>query len=137
MARVCVRFPNAVADPKLTVQLAERALSAKSNDPQYLGTLGAALYRAGQLDAAIQRLNAAVKSGATGREWLFLAMAHHRLGHAFEARMWLDRAAKWIDQATDEKLKGAATRLPWDQRLELQHLRREAEELLKTPEPKK
>jgi hypothetical protein len=29
--------------------------------------------------------------------WLVLAMAHQRLGHADEARKWFDKAARWMD----------------------------------------
>jgi hypothetical protein len=33
--------------------------------------------------------------------WFFLAMAHYRLGHAEEARRWLEKASR----ATDDVLK--------------------------------
>ena len=68
--------------------------------------------------------------------WFFLAMAHHRLGHADEARRWLEKAT----QATEEALKPPAEppgksaepsgAIPpdWKRKLTLQLLRREAEE---------
>ncbi|HEV3260898.1 MAG TPA: hypothetical protein VG013_28865, partial [Gemmataceae bacterium] len=40
--------------------------------------------------------------------WLVLAMAHHRLGHADEARRWLDKADQWIKKATEELPRGDA-----------------------------
>jgi hypothetical protein len=75
--------------------------------------------------------------------WFFLAMAHHRLGHAPEARQWLDKAI----QATDRTLGASpapaqpppgdsdpagVTPPAWNRRLTLDLLRREAVELLKT-----
>jgi hypothetical protein len=30
--------------------------------------------------------------------WFFLAMAHHRLGHADEARRWLDQGVHGIEE---------------------------------------
>jgi WD40 repeat protein len=95
----CVLAPDAVPDPARAVELAECAVAGAPANPTYLTTLGAALYRAGQLDAAIGRLNEA--NGAFGqlspgdprnqshRSFLFLAMAHGRLGHADEAQNWL------------------------------------------------
>jgi hypothetical protein len=56
-------------------------------------------------------------------------MAHQQLGHADEARKWLDKAAAWIQKADQEK-----TLSPQD-RLELQWLRREAETLVKGAKP--
>ena len=42
--------------------------------------------------------------------WLVLAMAHHRLGRADDARTWFDKAAKWIDPAWSKE-PGAGLRL--------------------------
>jgi hypothetical protein len=73
--------------------------------------------------------------------WFYLAMAHHRLGHADEARRWLDQAV----QGTDEALKSPAEPpaksgkpdgvIPpnWDRRLTLGLLRREAEQWIQAP----
>jgi hypothetical protein len=73
--------------------------------------------------------------------WYFLAMAHHRLGHADVARRWLDKAL----QGTQETLHSPAE-LPgksqnadgvippnWHRRLTLRLLRREAERLIQGP----
>jgi hypothetical protein len=59
-----------------------------------LNTLGAALYRAGRSQEAIFRLEEGIrKRGGESlpQDWVFLAMAHHQLGHDTEARRWLDR----------------------------------------------
>jgi predicted Zn-dependent protease len=55
---------------------------------ELLRTLGAALYRAGLTQEAIDRLNEAIaadKDRSVVQDWLFLALAHHHLGHAAEA----------------------------------------------------
>src|SRR5262249_17971358 len=105
----------------------------------YPTTLGPALYRAGRFAEAIQRLNevnAAWDQAATkpimhspAYTWFFLAMAHQRVGHAGEARHWLDKGLKGMEEETRSQA------LPWNRRLTLQLLRREAEALLKKPPP--
>jgi WD40 repeat protein/tetratricopeptide (TPR) repeat protein len=91
----CVLGPDGSADLEQPVRLAERAVKAAPNEMRrgdYLNTLGAALYRAGRLDAAIERLDEAVGlKGASPHptDFAFLAMAHHRLGHHAEAGRWL------------------------------------------------
>jgi tetratricopeptide (TPR) repeat protein len=136
LAWTCVLAPDAVADPTLPVQLAEQAVKSSPKTSAYLNTLGAAHYRAGQYDRAIQRLNAAMQvqgQGGTAADWLFLALAHQKLGHADEAKQWLDKAVAWIEKADREKT------LSRSNRLELQWLRREAEDLIegKKAAPKK
>jgi WD40 repeat protein/tetratricopeptide (TPR) repeat protein len=90
---------------------------------------GAALYRAGKWEQAVRVLE--TPAGWTGPSqvwaWLFLAMAHDRLGHAAPARQFLEKAQAWID-AADRKETLYADRF---QRVEFHTLRREAEELLK------
>jgi WD40 repeat protein/tetratricopeptide (TPR) repeat protein len=142
VVRTCVALPDAVTDTAQLMALAEPArLSARSgarsgyplnysNGPA-LTTMGAALYRAGRLKAAVQRLTAANHwhgGGGEATSWLFLAMGHARLGHGAEARPWLEKAAAWIEEALTRKPE--ENPLPWDQRLILQRLRREAEALI-------
>jgi tetratricopeptide (TPR) repeat protein len=64
--------------------------------------VGAALLRAGRLDEAVHRFE---ESLAIEPEWwdhglnaYGLALAHHRLGHAADARRWLDRAERWLTE---------------------------------------
>jgi len=58
---------------------------------------------------------------------LFLAMAHHRLGHGDLARQFIEKARAWIEEA-DRNERFYADRF---QRVEFHALLREAEELLK------
>jgi WD40 repeat protein len=128
VAWTCAVVPGAVAEYKRVQRLAEKGASGQPGSWEARSTLGSVLYRAGQLEAAVRRLEEACKlhgKGGTAYEWLVLAMAHHRLGHAEEARRCLGRAADWLGKAT----------LNWDQRIELDFLRREAEALLKAAKP--
>jgi len=114
--------PGALVDPMRVVTLAEKAVGEYGRRHAYLDTLGATLYRAGQAEAAIRTLEEGLRDHAAGggiSDWLFLAMAHHRLGQVDKARRWLDKSA--VD---------AAPPATWDQRLALQILRREAESLI-------
>jgi tetratricopeptide (TPR) repeat protein len=92
----CGLAPDAVVEPEVLVRLAEFAVKGYPKEERHsaLNTLGAALYRAGRFEEAIRRLEEGIRlrSGGTDPEdWVFLAMAHHRLGHRDEARRWLDR----------------------------------------------
>src|SRR5262249_50733027 len=126
VARTCVLAADAGVDPTRLVQLAEKGLAGSPRSSFFLGILGSALYRAGKFDRAVGRLEEACKvhdKGGTAREWLFLAMAHQRLGNPKEAGSWLEKEKS--------KPKDTAGSLPWNQRLEHELLRREAEKLLK------
>jgi hypothetical protein len=90
----------------------------------YLNTLGAVLHRAGRDREAVERLREGIEvDGGQGNalDWLFLALAYHRLGDPAEAYRWLARAS------------GPASRLPgasvWAT-AEIEHLRREAAGLI-------
>jgi WD40 repeat protein/serine/threonine protein kinase len=126
----CVLAPDAVPDAAQLTQLAEHALAAAPKNYALLNTLGIASYRASRYDAAIQRLTAAIEAHGGGGEaldWLFLAQAHHRLGHRDESLEWFDKAETWIDRETNPKTRGTlGSRLSWEERLELLLLLREA-----------
>jgi lipopolysaccharide biosynthesis regulator YciM len=134
VALICTLRPNAVPDPSLLVCIEERAVANRL----LARVRGHVLYRAGRFEEAVQRLNEqlAATTDGTGsfREWLFLAMAHHHLGHAAEARQWLDKTIQW-----EAKQKADAKPMEWQHRVGLEFLRREAQELIegKAAEPKK
>jgi WD40 repeat protein/serine/threonine protein kinase len=97
LAWVCALGPDGLADYARLIDLAERVVrGARSDDVRAgsLNTLGAILYRAGRYQDAITRLNESIKlRGGSGSDldWLFLAMAHHRLGETTRARTYLAR----------------------------------------------
>jgi tetratricopeptide (TPR) repeat protein len=132
VAYTCVARPRVAADPAALVRLGEVAA------PLFRGNgrvTGAALYRAGRYDEAARRLEESARQATpVAWDWLFLAMAHHRLGHAEVARGYLDRAARWI--TTADAARGPAASGPrtswhsWNERAEVRALYREAEALL-------
>jgi tetratricopeptide (TPR) repeat protein len=137
----CVLAPDAVADYSRLLQWAEKLLAAQPRNFAYLDTLGAALLRAGRFDEALQRLNEAnaiykpadEQRSAFAYNLCLLAMVHQRLGHAEEARKWLDKAIGKIEEAVQKKPQGVDASVPWNRRLTFQLLRQEAESVVKTP----
>jgi Flp pilus assembly protein TadD len=125
VAWTCALAANAVTDLGPVVRLAEKAVKGRPTDPNVLNTLGAILYRAGRCEEAVKRLKEAIAKSPTKKGsaagWLFLALAQQKLGQTDEANRCLARARELL------KAKG----IPWNQRLELQVLHREAEALLK------
>jgi tetratricopeptide (TPR) repeat protein len=85
-------------DPERAVTLARRAVELAPGKQESLNTLGVALYRAGQHAEAISVLEQSLAAGKgefDAYDLFFLAMAHHRLGHANPARDGFDRAVRW------------------------------------------
>jgi serine/threonine protein kinase/WD40 repeat protein len=125
----CAVAPAALEDYAPAVRLAE--LGAARNEQNRLNTLGAILYRAGRVDEAIDQLDRSVAAhgaGGTQHDALFLAMAHHRLGHADSARRWLQKAFETPPIAT--RVPSASGRSSWIPRVEIDVLRREATALI-------
>jgi WD40 repeat protein/tetratricopeptide (TPR) repeat protein len=148
----CTLTPNSGADPARIVSLAEKALVNSPRDHWHVNPnhgdvhrVGAALYRAGRFEEAVKRLTEATALNAHPYRtnmlctWFFLAMAHHRLGHAEEARRWLEQASRATEDALKppEKSSTAAGAIPpdWARKLTLQLLRQEAARLLGLPAP--
>jgi tetratricopeptide (TPR) repeat protein len=92
----------------------------------YWKTLGIARYRAGDWEAAVAALDKSreFRRGGDAFDWLFLAMAHRKLGYPDEARRAYEQAVQWLEKNQDvlEKNKGQAD--------ELRRFRAEAEEVL-------
>jgi serine/threonine-protein kinase len=105
MARACTLAPDAVADAAQPGRLAEAELKNYAGQFWALTEQGALHYRAGRFPeaaAAFERsLRASARPGQAVLNWLWLALAQHRLGKAEEARRWLDKASEWLDQYRD------------------------------------
>jgi lipopolysaccharide biosynthesis regulator YciM len=137
----CALAPDAVPRYDTIVRGLEKAVVDHPTACRYRHSLGSILFRTGQFKGAVEQLNAALQCHQqTGlpllpSDWLFLAMAHQRLGNAAEARKWLDKAVQSLDKTAEEKAKGKAAEEPfdWIEPLKLEILRREAEKLLGEP----
>jgi len=114
---VRANLPARVAN--LAVEWAEKAVELGPERGNIWNTLGAAQYRAGKSQAAVQSLQESMRLGGGGQayDFLFLAMAHWQLGEKQEAHRWYDKAVEWIEQ---NKLEGE----------EYRRFRAEAAELL-------
>jgi tetratricopeptide (TPR) repeat protein len=137
VAWTCALGPDALPEFALAVASAERAAKKDAKSAQYASGLGAILFRAGRFDEARQKLEEADRlsssadpiRSAPAYNWFFLAMTHHRLGNADEAKQWFDKARDATDKALNE-LDAGTVKLPWNRRLTLNLLRGEAETLL-------
>jgi WD40 repeat protein/tetratricopeptide (TPR) repeat protein len=139
VAWVCSYAPDAVADLEPAIELAAKV--ARSHPKKYatLNTEGAILFRAGRHAQAVARLSAACKEHPRGGgpfDYLLLALAHHHLEHAAEARDSLKKGLRLTELAEKGKLDDPTLPMPlfWIQRLELQILRREAERVINARE---
>jgi serine/threonine protein kinase/tetratricopeptide (TPR) repeat protein len=142
VAHTCALAQGALGDPAKVLRLAERRFTSTPNDPNHrlwsTHVLALARYHAGRYREAIDCLDEVMHEGPQDyqiRNWLVLAMAHHRLGHADKARRWFEKAEKWIgqrDRTRPEKGSLFAPRgISWVDWLGLRLLRRESEEALK------
>jgi TPR repeat protein len=85
-------------DPALAIEFAQKAVEAEPRDGNLRNTLGVALYRAGNWQAAIDGLNKSIelKHGGDAYDDFFMAMALQRSGRPDEARNWFDKGVKWM-----------------------------------------
>jgi predicted Zn-dependent protease len=100
-------------------------------------TRGAVHYRAGKFEEACEQFRTAstLQKAPTPTVWLLLALSHARLKQE-EAGRWLDRAIQWMNQAQAGKPGESQDPFAWHmlslgERVALQTLRCEAEELLR------
>jgi tetratricopeptide (TPR) repeat protein len=111
-------------DPPRAIQLARTAIAVDSLSPLLRGVLGIAHYRTGDWQAATIDLELALQLPVAERNInlrahpaFFLAMSKWQLGEKDEARDWLAKAVKWMEQGNPEDA-------------ELKRFRAEAEELI-------
>jgi WD40 repeat protein/serine/threonine protein kinase len=106
-----------VRDVPRALEHARRAVALQPDGWLPRQTLGVALYRAGDWEAAIAALEEAKKlqseefstvwlSDDSAVRWFFLAMSYWRLDDPTQARRWFDQAVAWMDQRRprDEEL---------------------------------
>jgi serine/threonine protein kinase/Tfp pilus assembly protein PilF len=100
IARACLLAEKPILEPDRLVTLAERAVESGRSAIR-LASLGTALYRAGQFESALGRLQEA-KLADPGWETTWMdsvaAMAHHHLGRPDLAKKALGAAADSLDR---------------------------------------
>ncbi|HZV06502.1 MAG TPA: tetratricopeptide repeat protein [Gemmataceae bacterium] len=100
---------RALRDPAQALQLAKQAVKGAPKNSEYRNTLGAAHYRVGEWQKAVDALNESMRlnRGGDATDWFFLAMAHWRLGDKNEGRKWHQKAVESMDkkQSQDEELR--------------------------------
>ena len=111
-------------NPPRAVALAQSAVRQAPRDGVYWNTLGVAYCRAGDWDAAHAALERSVelRAGGDSHDWFFLAMACWKRGQREQARIWLDRAERWMEKNRPRNR-------------ELKRFRAEAVALIKPAEP--
>ena len=135
VVRTCLLVPDALPDFGPLLRLLEDAAGDKGPaGAMYAAMAGAAHYRSGNLNAAIKELGGSTRIAPRTSAmwpWLFLAMTYHQMGNAEEANNLLQRARQWLDHDLKERERIFGTsRIRWDERTEVQLLRREAESLI-------
>src|SRR5262249_19769090 len=101
LIRTCVLDPDPGADAAARVELADLVVADGPTFGYHRYLLGIAKYRAGRHEEAVRWLRDSLKADPA---WLLpypvLAMAHHRLGQAAQARQALEAAERVLDQWT-------------------------------------
>jgi WD40 repeat protein len=134
LAWVSALAPGTAPDPAVPVRLAEKQVRVQPESAGALTALGAALYRAGRQEAALRRLEAATRRSPHGGEpeaWLLLALARWCLERREEARQALARAQQAVERILPADARAPAPPVRWQQKLDLQVLRREAGSLIR------
>jgi tetratricopeptide (TPR) repeat protein len=129
LSYICVVMPSPEEETQTMLRLANFAIGATPSNPRIRGAVN---YRAGNYEAAIADLNrSSLVFARRAWDWLFLAMAHHKLGHADEAKNYLQKALEWIDQTERSRATGMTNPwIGWYEAIEVDQLRREAQELI-------
>jgi serine/threonine protein kinase/Flp pilus assembly protein TadD len=143
VAKTCLLAPDAVSDLRPVLQLAERAVTGTQQHWAYRSFLlakGMADYRSGNFANAIHWINQSISLRPApwyysnrylvGMAQVFLTMAHHRLGHAKQARQALHQATLLTNPSNGTSGENEYPE-DWYHWMRLHIVRQEAERLLK------
>jgi tetratricopeptide (TPR) repeat protein/WD40 repeat protein len=124
-----VTGPVEQRDPPRALRLIQEAMRRAPDNALYLNTLGVVQYRNGQYRESVATLEKSLARGqgqADAFDLFFLAMCHHRLGDAAQAKDCFARAVKWWQGQKN---------LSADHAEELKTFQAEAEALLRRDKP--
>jgi tetratricopeptide (TPR) repeat protein len=141
-ARATTLAPNWLKDAGEPERVSEAEFQDNEGAFWSLTERGALKYRAQRYEDTVvlcQRgFEAQPQPGCAVIDWLWLAMAYHRLGNTVSAQRWLTRATSWLDGLGDQMpANSGAFNLDLHNWLEAHILRREAELDFATPAGKK
>jgi serine/threonine protein kinase/tetratricopeptide (TPR) repeat protein len=129
LSYICAALPAEPAEAEAMLRYAEFAVSSTPYNPRVRGAMN---YRAGRSQAAIADFDrSAPVFPRRAWDWLFLAMAHYKLGQTADAKRFLSEAEEWIERAN--RLQGTGSRdswFGWYEPLEIEHLLNEARALI-------
>ncbi len=121
---ICAVIPSTLEQAAVLLRMADFAVKGSKN-PRIRAAMH---YRAGDHEAAIEDLNlAAPVYPPRGWDWLFMGMAHRKLGHCEEAKKCLQRAEDWIERANRAQANSSLkVWISWYESIEIDYLLREA-----------
>jgi tetratricopeptide (TPR) repeat protein len=136
VARACTLAPDSTDDPTQLRHLTMKELEGNEAAFWALTEQGAMLFRTlPPMDAVGPLEKSLAADGRPGRavvNWLWLALAHQKLGSPHEARRQLNKAAEWLDQQGDRMpLESNVMGTDLHNWLEAHVLRHEAKALLR------
>jgi serine/threonine-protein kinase len=144
IALECLVMPKAHNELKVPLLFAERAVEQDPKSCWHLLILGAAYYRAGRFEPAVERLEQALQASQRAiphnlphflaLRWLFLALTYHGMGQNQQARHCLEEAVQGMDTNLPKPGRGVLGE-HWGDWIRCQIVRREAEALLKKDAP--
>ncbi len=130
LAFLCTLAPDTAGLMEKVLPITQRLAKSRRGDYDPYVTFGAALFRAGHYEKAIEQFDEAIRhEGDRGKpwHWLFMALANYKLGQH-------EKCKGWLDQADDDR-RNASTRskpysdLDWREKLLTEVLRREVDGL--------
>ena len=101
LAWACALMPGSVPQPETILKLARKGAAGATGEdvPNFLNTLGVALYRTGHDAEAIQALDRAELLYGNPYNEVFLALAHHRLGRKEKAEVYARKFREHMDES--------------------------------------
>ena len=92
--------PAAIPFENLAPLTRQAVKLAPSAGGDYWNTLGVALYRTGDWNAAVTALEKSMEcsQGGDAFDWFFLSRAHWQRGDRKQARHWYDKAVPWTEK---------------------------------------
>jgi tetratricopeptide (TPR) repeat protein len=130
LSYVCAAVPAEPEEAEALLRFADVSVLGAPVQPRIRGAMN---YRAGRYEAAIADLDrSALGFRRRAWDWLFLAMAHYKLGHADEAKKALKKAEEWIERADRLRANGQGNPwFGWFEPLEVEQLLKEARALVR------